>query len=143
ADKKQTQPPPRYTEPKLVQLMERKGIGRPSTYSPTIKTLKEREYVQLTKGKLQPTPLGMELDAFLDQVLPDLIKAEFTAQMELKLDAIASGSLNWESYLTSWNQEYFTPALTKAISEIKNFKQTSPPTNKTNAKSKTSKSINI
>ncbi|HEY9695601.1 MAG TPA: type I DNA topoisomerase [Oculatellaceae cyanobacterium] len=143
ADKKQTQPPPRYTEPKLVQLMERKGIGRPSTYSPTIKTLKEREYVQLTKGKLQPTQLGMDLDAFLDQVLPDLIKAEFTAQMELKLDAIASGSLNWEYYLTSWNQEYFTPALSKAISEIKNFKQTRPQTNKSNAKSKASESINI
>jgi DNA topoisomerase-1 len=130
ADQKQTQPPPRYTEPKLVQLMERKGIGRPSTYSPTIKTLKERQYVQLTKSKLQPTQLGLELDAFLEQVLPDLIKAEFTAQMELKLDAIASGSLNWESYLTSWNRDYFTPALSKAISEIKTFKQAHPSQNK-------------
>ena len=129
ADKKQTQPPPRYTEPKLVQLMERKGIGRPSTYSPTIKTLKEREYVQLSKSKLQPTQLGLELDAFLEKVLPDLITAEFTAQMEMKLDAIASGSLNWEQYLTHWNREYFTPALSKAISEVKTFKQTHPQNN--------------
>ncbi|HEY9851583.1 MAG TPA: type I DNA topoisomerase [Leptolyngbyaceae cyanobacterium] len=119
ADKKQTQPPPRYTEPKLVQLMERKGIGRPSTYSPTIKTLKEREYVQLTKGKLQPTALGIELDDFLDKVLPDLIKAEFTAQMELQLDAIADGKQNWEKWLTSWHREYFDPALQKAIQAVK------------------------
>ena len=119
ADKKQTQPPPRYTEPKLVQLMERKGIGRPSTYSPTIKTLKEREYVQLSKSILQPTPLGMELDAVLERVLPDLIQADFTAQMEQQLDAIAAGKLDWERYLTGWNREYFSPAITRAVAEIR------------------------
>lgn len=119
ADKKQTQPPPSYTEPKLVQLMERKGIGRPSTYSPTIKTLKEREYVVLSKGKLQPTALGMELDAVLERVLPDLIQADFTAQMEQQLDAIAAGKLDWESYLTGWNRDYFAPALDRAVAEIR------------------------
>ena len=82
ADQKQTQPPPRYTEPKLVQLMERKGIGRPSTYAPTIKTLKEREYVQVEKGKLQPSPLGIALDKALETLLPELLQPEFTAQME-------------------------------------------------------------
>ena len=122
AEKKQTQPPPRYTEPKLVQLMERKGIGRPSTYSPTIKTLKEREYVQLSKGKLQPTPLGMELDSFLEQVLPDIIAAEFTAKMERELDAIASGKRDWERYLTAWNRDYFAPALAKAVTAIPQVK---------------------
>ncbi|MEO1433629.1 MAG: type I DNA topoisomerase, partial [Cyanobacteria bacterium J06633_8] len=66
-EKKQTQPPPRYSEPKLVQLMERKGIGRPSTYSPTIATLKKRGYVQLTKSNLQPTNLGLEVDDFLQK----------------------------------------------------------------------------
>ncbi len=141
ADKKQTQPPPRYTEPKLVQLMERKGIGRPSTYSPTIKTLKERQYVELTKGKLQPTQLGMELDDFLEKVLPDLIMAEFTAQMELKLDAIASGSLNWEHYLTSWNREYFTPALNKAIGEIKNFQPTHTPNSESKSRNRPSSEV--
>ncbi len=124
ADKKQTQPPPRYTEPKLVQLMERKGIGRPSTYSPTIKTLKERQYVELSKDKLQPLQLGMELDAFLERVLPDLIAAEFTAKMEQELDAIASGKMDWERYLTSWNRDYFAPALEKAIREIAKVKPT-------------------
>ncbi|MEQ8999473.1 MAG: type I DNA topoisomerase [Coleofasciculus sp. B1-GNL1-01] len=118
ADKKQTQPPPRYSEPKLVQAMERSGIGRPSTYAPTIKTLKARNYVQLSKGKLQPTQLGMELDAFLAQVLPDLIQPEFTAKMESDLDAIASGKLDWECYLTGWNRDYFAPALNSAFSQV-------------------------
>ncbi|MEL6164579.1 MAG: type I DNA topoisomerase, partial [Cyanobacteria bacterium J06628_3] len=113
-DKKQTQPPPRYSEPKLVQLMERKGIGRPSTYSPTIATLKKRGYVQLTKSNLQPTSLGLEVDDFLQKALPDLLKTEFTAQMEDALDSIASGKQPWQKYLTNWNQDYFVPALVKA-----------------------------
>ncbi|HEY9895886.1 MAG TPA: type I DNA topoisomerase [Candidatus Sericytochromatia bacterium] len=114
ADKKQTQPPPRYTEPKLVQLMERKGIGRPSTYAPTIKTLKEREYVQIEKGKLQPTVLGMGLDGALEKLLPELIQPEFTAQMEAALDTIAQGKQDWQGYLTGWHRTYFAPALAKA-----------------------------
>ncbi|WP_242046963.1 type I DNA topoisomerase [Fischerella sp. FACHB-380] len=113
-EKKQTQPPPRYSEPKLVQLMERKGIGRPSTYSPTIATLKKRGYVQLTKENLQPTSLGLEVDAFLQKALPDLLETEFTAKMEDALDAIASGKQPWQHYLTNWNQNYFAPALAKA-----------------------------
>jgi DNA topoisomerase-1 len=114
SEKKQTQPPPRYSEPKLVQVMERKGIGRPSTYAPTIATLKKRDYVQLTKGSLQPTALGFEVDTFLQKALPDLLAAEFTARMEDALDAIAQGKQGWQQYLTGWNQSYFTPALAKA-----------------------------
>ncbi len=114
ADAKQTQPPPRYTEPKLVQLMERQGIGRPSTYAPTIKTLKERHYVQIEKGKLQPTALGMDLDGALAKLLPDLIQPEFTAQMEAALDAIAHGQQDWQTYLTTWHRTYFAPALNQA-----------------------------
>ncbi|MBD2353321.1 type I DNA topoisomerase [Tolypothrix sp. FACHB-123] len=113
-EKKQTQPPPRYSEPKLVQLMERKGIGRPSTYSPTIATLKKRDYIQVTKEIIQPTALGLEVDVFLQKALPDLLEAEFTAKMEDALDAIASGKQPWQQYLTSWNQNYFAPALAKA-----------------------------
>ncbi len=114
ADEKKTIPPPRYTEPKLVQLMERFGIGRPSTYSPTIKTLKARSYVELAKGKLSPTRLGMEVNTFLEKALPDLVDAQFTANMEQQLDEIASGKQNWERYLNSWNRDYFAPALTQA-----------------------------
>ncbi|MBD2346012.1 type I DNA topoisomerase [Anabaena subtropica] len=113
-EKKQTQPPPRYSEPKLVQLMERKGIGRPSTYSPTIATLKKRGYIELTKDNLHPTNLGLEVDDFLQKALPDLLEAEFTAKMENALDAIAEGKQAWQQYLTTWNQNYFAPALAKA-----------------------------
>ena len=118
ADAKQTQPPPRYGEPKLVQLMERKGIGRPSTYAPTVKTLKEREYVTVVKSKLQPTALGLELDAALEKLLPDLIQPEFTAQMEADLDRIADGDQNWEQYLTQWHRNYFAPAIASATQKI-------------------------
>jgi DNA topoisomerase I len=114
-EQKQTQPPPRYTEPKLVQLMERRGIGRPSTYAPTIATLKQRQYVELLKGKLQPTTLGLEVDAFLGKALPDLLEAEFTAQMESALDAIAEGKQEWQRYLIDWNRDYFEPALHQAL----------------------------
>ena len=118
ADAKQTQPPPRYSEPKLVRLMEKQGIGRPSTYAPTIKTLQARNYVQLMKGTLQPTGLGLELDAALENLLPDLIQPEFTAQMESSLDAIASGQTNWQAYLTEWNHNYFAPAIQQAKETI-------------------------
>ena len=118
AEQKQTQPPSRYSEPKLVQLMERKGIGRPSTYAPTIKTLRSRTYVHLLKGKLQPTPLGLALDSALEMLLPDLIEPTFTAKMETDLDAIASGKQDWEKYLTTWHREYFGPAIAQAKAKL-------------------------
>jgi DNA topoisomerase I len=111
---KQTQPPSRYTEARLVQLMEKKGIGRPSTYASTIKTLKERAYLDL-KGKiLHPTALGLETDQVLGQVLPDLVSSDFTAAMESSLDAIAEGKQPWEGYLLDWNRRYLQPELEKA-----------------------------
>lgn len=118
ADARQTQPPPRYSEPKLVKLMEQKGIGRPSTYAPTLKTLKQRQYVELHQGKLRPTPLGLELDQALEQLLPDLIQPEFTAQMEAALDAIAAGQQDWQTYLIGWHRGYFAPAITQAKAQL-------------------------
>jgi DNA topoisomerase-1 len=125
ADPKQTQPPPRYTEPTLVQLMERKGIGRPSTYAPTIKTLKSRAYVQLVKAALQPTALGLELDAAMVKLLPDLIEPAFTAEMEAVLDAIAHGTQDWQQYLTQWHQNYFAPALAQAGEKLGTLQRSS------------------
>lgn len=118
SEKKQTQPLPRYTEPKLVQVMEKKGIGRPSTYAPTVKVLRERNYASSLKGCLQPTGLGMEVDEFLGRVLPKMIEPEFTAQMEAQLDTIAKGNQNWEKYLINWNQTYFVPALEAAYHSL-------------------------
>jgi len=125
SDQKQTQPPPRYSEPKLVQLMERRGIGRPSTYAPTIKTLKQRNYVEINKGKLQPTELGLKLDTALEKLLTKLVDPVFTAEMEQSLDRIAQGEVNWEHWLLTWNQDYFMPALEQAqksmLTDIERF----------------------
>jgi DNA topoisomerase I len=118
-EQKQTQPPSRYTEARLVQLMEKKGIGRPSTYASTIKTLKERLYLEL-KGKiLHPTPLGLSTDEVLSDVLPDIVSSDFTAAMESSLDAIAEGKQAWEPYLIGWNRSYLQPALEKARQAIR------------------------
>lgn len=107
----ETKPPPRYSEPRLVQLMERKGIGRPSTYASTIATLKDREYVKLEQNVLAPTELGLATDEALGKALPDLIDTNFTARMETALDDIAEGKLSWEKYLCEWNEKYLQPAL--------------------------------
>ncbi|QSJ16147.1 type I DNA topoisomerase [Nostoc sp. UHCC 0702] len=136
-EQKQTQPPPRYSEPKLVQLMERVGIGRPSTYAPTVATLKKRDYVQLLKGNLQPTALGLEVDEFLQKALPDLLEAEFTAKMESALDAIALGKQSWQQYLTGWNQDYFVPALSKAKTLVVDARNPSATTERKFSSSKT------
>jgi len=118
-ERKQTQPPSRFSEAKLVQIMEKKGIGRPSTYASTIKTLKERSYLDLKGKMLHPTSLGMETDRVLSEVLPDIIKSDFTAAMENALDTIAEGKQQWEQYLIGWNQAYLQPELQKAKIVIK------------------------
>ena len=94
--------------------MEKKGIGRPSTYSSSVKTIKSRSYVKINKKKLIPTELGMTVDSFLDTSFPDLIDAEFTAGMESNLDAIALGEKSWQPYLCQWNQNYLDPAIAQA-----------------------------
>lgn len=113
-EKKRTSPPSRYGEPQLVALMEKKGIGRPSTYSPSVKTIKTRSYVKVSQKKLVPTDLGMAVDSFLNTSFPDLIDAEFTASMESNLDAIALGKKSWQPYLCEWNQNYLAPAIAQA-----------------------------
>lgn len=125
-ERKETQPPPRYSESQLVQLMERKGIGRPSTYAPTIQTLKQRSYVEVVKGKLHPTEVGMQVDRFLCQALPKLVDTHFTAEMEERLDAIAAGNLHWERWLTGWNHDYFAPALDQARQVLPTFAAIAP-----------------
>lgn len=118
SEKKQSSPPPRYTEPKLVQTMEKRGIGRPSTYAPTVKVLRERSYASLVKGHLEPTQLGMEVDEFLMRVLPKMVEPEFTAEMESALDDVAAGKKQWERYLINWNESYFAPALKAAYQSL-------------------------
>lgn len=113
-EKKTTQPPSRYSEAKLVQLMEKLGIGRPSTYASTVTTLKDREYIYLEKDVLAPTSLGMSTDQVLMKAIPDLVDVAFTAQMETSLDQIADAKIGWEKFLNDWNKEYFREAMRKA-----------------------------
>ena len=111
--KQMTKPPGRYSEPRLVQTMERLGIGRPSTYAAIMKVLKEREYVTV-KGKLMiPTPGGMSVDECLMQVFPPVCDSKFTAKMEESLDAIAEGKKPWQRYIADFYFKCFAPAIEK------------------------------
>ena len=86
-----TQPPPRYTEATLVQEMERVGIGRPSTYAPTVQRLTQREYVRTESRRLSPTPRGEVVVELLESHFPEVPSVDFTARMEDELDEIAAG----------------------------------------------------
>lgn len=124
AEAKQTKPPGRFTEPTLVQAMEQKGVGRPSTYASTIATLKDREYITVSKGKgqqgkLEVTAMGLELMQVLDSLLPSIVRPTFTAEMEAALDEVAKGKLQWEAYMTGFQSQVFEPALQKAEAAIK------------------------
>ncbi|MFZ5844941.1 MAG: DNA topoisomerase, partial [Patescibacteria group bacterium] len=91
----ETIPPPRYTEATLVKTLEEKGIGRPSTYAPTISTIQERQYVTKVEKRLVPTELGNAVTDFLVQYFPEIIDIPFTSQMEDSLDDIANGDKAW------------------------------------------------
>ncbi len=94
-----TEPPARYTEASLVKMLEEKGIGRPSTYAPTITTIIERRYVEREKKVLYPTELGRVVNNILKENFEDIVNVEFTAQMEEKLDSVAEGNVKWKSIL--------------------------------------------
>ncbi len=97
-----TEPPPRYTEGTLVKELEARGIGRPSTYAPTLSTLQDRVYVVKDEGKFAPTDLGMFVTDFLVEHFPDLMQYEFTAKMEENLDRIGDGEAPWLDSLKSF-----------------------------------------
>ncbi len=94
-----TQPPPRYTEASLIKKLEELGIGRPSTYAPTISTIQDREYVSKTNGSFRTTALGSTVCELLRRSFPDIMDSGFTAQMESELDDIARGEREWTPVL--------------------------------------------
>lgn len=100
-----TEPPPRYTEASLVKALEEKGIGRPSTYSPTITTILERRYIEKNQKQLSPTDLGKIVNKLLIENFPAVINVEFTAEMENEFDKIADGKLEWKKVI----QEFYGP----------------------------------
>ena len=100
-----TQPPPRYTEATLVKTLEELGIGRPSTYAPILSLIQERGYVERRDGRLAPAELGVVVSGLLSEHFADIVNVGFTAQMEEKLDQIASGQLQWVPML----REFYYP----------------------------------
>lgn len=94
-EQKFTQPPARYTEASLVKALEELGIGRPSTYAPTISTIQARNYVELEEKKFVPTDLGEAVTKLMKENFTDIVDVGFTAEMENRLDEIAGGRANW------------------------------------------------
>ena len=94
-----TEPPPRYTEASLVKALEEKGIGRPSTYSPTITTILERRYIEKEQKQLIPTELGKIVNKLLTENFTDIINVEFTAKIENQFDEIAEGKDEWKQMI--------------------------------------------
>lgn len=90
-----TQPPPRYTEARLVKTLEELGIGRPSTYAPTLETIQKRGYVAIEEKKFVPTELGELINEQMEQYFPEILDVEFTAHMEGDLDHVEEGSEDW------------------------------------------------
>ncbi|HBE79206.1 MAG TPA: type I DNA topoisomerase [Firmicutes bacterium] len=101
-----TQPPPRYTEATLIKMLEEKGIGRPSTYAPTIDTILKRNYVLVEEKRLKPTDLGQIVVDLLVQKFSKVIDYDFTAEMEEKLDKIAEGDMDWVKVVAEFYQPF-------------------------------------
>ena len=108
-----TQPPPRFTEASLVKALEEAGIGRPSTYAPTIATLLARSYVTIDEKKLVPAELGFVVSDLLAEHFPNVFDIGFTSQMEEELDEIASGDRPWVPTLREF-YEPFSETMKKA-----------------------------
>ncbi len=119
ADKQQhfTQPPARYSEATLIRALEEKGIGRPSTYAPTISTILNREYVVKEGRALRPTPLGEVVTGLMKDKFQDIVDPTFTAQMEEELDKVEEGSMDWKKVLSAFYDD-FEAELHKAEQEL-------------------------
>ncbi len=117
-----TQPPPRFTDASMVKTLEECGVGRPSTYAPTISTLLKRYYVVRIQRALKPTELGLMVDGIMGAHFPDLVNTDFTARMEDDLDRVSRSELDWVEMLRKFYSP-FTVVLQDAaqnIAEMKN-----------------------
>ncbi len=100
-----TQPPPRYTDASLIRALEENGIGRPSTYAPTVSTILDREYVVKDGKYLHTTPLGEVVNGLMEDKFSDIVDTGFTASMEKELDDVEAGNKQWKELL----REFYTP----------------------------------
>ncbi len=112
-----TQPPSRYTEASLVRMLEENGIGRPSTYAPTISTIISRGYVSREKKRLFPTELGIMVTDMMNRYFTEIVDTEFTASMESRLDAVEEGKQDWKQVLREFYPS-FEETLKTAEKEI-------------------------
>jgi len=112
-----TQPPPRYTEARLVRTLEELGIGRPSTYAPTLDTIQKRGYVSLDNKRFVPTELGEIVLELMKEFFPEILDAAFTAKMEQEFDSVEAGSLAWIKVIDDFYQG-FEKNLIKAEAEM-------------------------
>lgn len=101
-----TQPPPRYTEARLVKTLEELGIGRPSTYAPTLDTIQKRGYVALDNKRFIPTELGAIVHELTHEFFPDILDVEFTAKMEQDLDDVEAGKVEWVKIIDHFYQDF-------------------------------------
>lgn len=112
-----TQPPPRYNEASLIKAMEEYGIGRPSTYAPTISTILDRHYIEREQKQLKPTPLGDVITELLSDHFEKIVDTKFTAKMERQLDEIEEGKIEWVKVLDSFYKD-FAKTLEKAEKDM-------------------------
>ncbi len=120
-----TEPPPRYSEASLIKKLESLGIGRPSTYAPTISILVSRDYIKIEKRQLVPTPIAFTVIEILEKHFPEIVDSGFTAQMEEKLDEIAEHKEDWQKLLLDFYKP-FIEKVEKGKKEIKSLKKAEP-----------------
>ncbi|MBQ4271985.1 MAG: topoisomerase DNA-binding C4 zinc finger domain-containing protein, partial [Clostridiales bacterium] len=124
-EKKQTLPPPHYTEATLVRMMEETGVGRPSTYSSTISTIQDRKYVEKEGKELKITDLGRLVTTMVEKNFNEIADISFTANMEEKLDLVESGNTDWVSVLDGFYPNFHKKVVSaeKSIEEVQIEKQ--------------------
>ncbi|TPR25596.1 type I DNA topoisomerase [Apilactobacillus micheneri] len=113
-----TQPPARYSEAKLIHALEQNGVGRPSTYAPTLGTIQRRYYVKLVGRKFEPTELGEIVNDIIEQYFPDVINIDFTADLENNLDEIEEAKQNWIKVV----DKFYKPFSKEVANAEKNMK---------------------
>jgi len=113
-----TEPPARYNEASLIKKLESLGIGRPSTYAPTVTTLQTRKYIELEKKRIHPTEIAFTVTEMLEEHFPEIVDSGFTANMEETLDEVAEGNTSWQTIL----KKFYTPFLQKVEDGKKNIK---------------------
>ncbi len=101
-----TQPPARYSEATLIKTLEENGVGRPSTYAPTIETIQKRYYVKLVSKRFEPTELGEIVNSLIIEFFPDIVNVKFTADMEAKLDDVEVGKEQWQKVIDEFYRAF-------------------------------------